>query len=67
MTAPTNPAHATQPDAEYEDQLIWDNDLQERIKDGKGDNALEQTNETGEKKTEEKGEKHSKQRKIKYS
>eukprot|EP00957_Ditylum_brightwellii_P059677 4530021-Ditylum_brightwellii.AAC.1 len=66
MTAPTNHTHATQLDAEYEDQLIWDNNLQEPIEDGKGDNAMEQTNKTGEKrKMEEKGEKHSKQKENK--
>eukprot|EP00957_Ditylum_brightwellii_P085258 6484158-Ditylum_brightwellii.AAC.1 len=66
MIAPTNPAHTTQSNAEYKDQLVWNDDLQEPIEDAKGDNAMEQTNKTGEKrKTEEKREKHSKQRKNK--
>eukprot|EP00957_Ditylum_brightwellii_P173944 13242955-Ditylum_brightwellii.AAC.1 len=46
---PSNTAYGTQPDANYEDQFVWDDDKQEPINDVSEDTDMELANEAGEK------------------
>eukprot|EP00957_Ditylum_brightwellii_P037426 2831542-Ditylum_brightwellii.AAC.1 len=46
---PSNPAHSTQPNANYEDQFVWDDNKQEPTKDLLEDTDMEPANEAGEK------------------
>eukprot|EP00957_Ditylum_brightwellii_P167286 12734365-Ditylum_brightwellii.AAC.1 len=43
------PVNATQPDKEYENQLVWDNDLQEPIDNKHHDEEMEKAKEAGKK------------------
>eukprot|EP00957_Ditylum_brightwellii_P191625 14589637-Ditylum_brightwellii.AAC.1 len=45
----SNPAHGTQPNMDYEDQLVWDDDKQEHIEDLSEDTDMEPANIAGEK------------------
>eukprot|EP00957_Ditylum_brightwellii_P190999 14543332-Ditylum_brightwellii.AAC.1 len=48
MTDQTNAAHGTHNDEEYEDQLVWDAELDKPIKDDSEDTTMEPVKETGE-------------------
>eukprot|EP00957_Ditylum_brightwellii_P034252 2597250-Ditylum_brightwellii.AAC.1 len=64
MTDQTSATHGTHNDEEYEDQLVWDADLDKPIKDDSEDITIEPVKETGEKrKAEEKEKQTTKQRK----
>eukprot|EP00957_Ditylum_brightwellii_P041053 3109077-Ditylum_brightwellii.AAC.1 len=66
MADQTIVAHGTHNNEEYEDQLVWDVELEEPIDNKKDDITMELVKETGEnRKTEEKEEQHAKQRKSK--
>eukprot|EP00957_Ditylum_brightwellii_P171158 13029207-Ditylum_brightwellii.AAC.1 len=68
MTDQTSVAHGTHKDEEYEDQLVWDTELEEAIDDEKEDTTMEPVKEIGEKrKADEKEEQHAKQRKNEFN
>eukprot|EP00957_Ditylum_brightwellii_P051941 3940025-Ditylum_brightwellii.AAC.1 len=47
----TEPVNATQPDNEYDNQLVWDDDLQEPIGNEHPNKEMEKAKEAGEKKS----------------
>eukprot|EP00957_Ditylum_brightwellii_P048292 3664900-Ditylum_brightwellii.AAC.1 len=64
MTDQTSVTHGTQNDEEYEDQLVWDANVDEPIRKDNEDITMEPVKEIREKrKAEEKKEQNAKQRK----